>query len=76
VASVVEAQRDGRALISSAVVLRDGQALELPEPYRKLLDRTDIGDLVRQWGQLPGGDPTGISLEDRVLAERELGTLV
>ena len=67
---------DLRALISSAVVLRDGQALELPEPYRKLLDRTDIGDLVRQWGQLPGGDPTSISPEDRVLAERVLGTLV
>ena len=67
---------DIRALISSAVVLRDGQALELPEPYRKLLDRTDIGDLLRQWGQLPGGDPTSISPEDRVLAERELGTLV
>ena len=34
------------------------------------------GELLRQWGSLPGGDPTQVSPEDRVLAERELATLV
>ena len=69
-------QYDIRALISSAVVMRDGQALELPEPYRKLLDRTDIGELLRQWASLPGGDPARTPPEDRAVAERELGTLL
>jgi hypothetical protein len=62
-------------LVNSAVVLRDGQALELPEQF-KHLERTDIGGLLRQWGSLPGGDSTQVSPEDRVLAEREGGTLV
>ena len=69
-------QYDIRALINSAVVLRDGEALELPEPFMKLLDRTDIGDLLRQWGSLPGGDPARTTPEGRAVAEREVGTLL
>jgi oleate hydratase len=70
-------QYDIRALISSAIVLRDGKPLELPEPFMKLLDRTDIGDLLRQWGSsLPGGDPARTTPEERAVAEREEGTLL
>ncbi len=69
-------QYDIRAMISAAVVLRDGEALELPEQLMKLLDRTDIGDLLRQFGSLPGGDPNQTTPEERALSERELGTLL
>ena len=53
----------------------DRASLELPEQF-KHLERTDIGELLRQWGSLSGSDPTQVSPEDRVLAEREEGTLV
>ena len=68
-------QYDIRALLNSAAVLRDGQPLELPEPFMKQVEGTDIGKLLRQWGSIPGG-AAGISPEERALAERELGTLV
>ena len=69
-------QYDIRALLNSAAVLRDGEALELPEQIMGLLEQRDIGDLLQQFGSLPGGDPNRTTPEERALAERELGTLL
>ena len=37
-------------LLNSVAVLRDGEKLPLPGPIVKLLERTDIGELLRQYG--------------------------
>ena len=69
-------QYDIRALISTTTVLRDGQALELPELFKKL-DRTDIGALLRQWESLPWSGPApGITPDDRAVAEEKLGSFL
>ena len=43
-------QYDVRVLLNSVAVLRDGEKLPLPGPIVKLLERTDIGELLRQYG--------------------------
>ena len=43
-------QYDVRALLNSVAVLRDGEKLPLPGPIVKMLERTDIGELLRQYG--------------------------
>ncbi|MFE4958740.1 oleate hydratase [Streptomyces sp. NPDC056653] len=43
-------QYDIRALLNSIAVLRDGEKLPLPAPLVSLLERTDIGELLRQYG--------------------------
>ena len=43
-------QYDVRALLNSVAVLRDGEKLPLPGPIAKLLERSDIGELLRQYG--------------------------
>ncbi|MFE4626578.1 oleate hydratase [Streptomyces mirabilis] len=43
-------QYDIRALLNSMAVLRDGEKLPLPAPLVSLLERADIGELLRQYG--------------------------
>jgi oleate hydratase len=43
-------QYDIRALLNSMAVLRDGERLKLPPFIEKALERTDIGNLLRQYG--------------------------
>ncbi|ARH89160.1 oleate hydratase [Streptomyces sp. MOE7] len=43
-------QYDVRALLNSMAVLGDGEKLPLPAPLVSLLERTDIGELLRQYG--------------------------
>ena len=43
-------QYDIRALLNSATVLRDGERLHLPAPIVGLLEQSDIGDLLRDYG--------------------------
>jgi oleate hydratase len=43
-------QYDIRALLNSTAVLRDGERLKLPAFIAEALERTDLGDLLRQYG--------------------------
>jgi oleate hydratase len=43
-------QYDVRALLNSMAVMRDGERLNLPPFIEKALERTDLGDLLRQYG--------------------------
>ena len=43
-------QYDIRALLNSAAVLRDGEKLKLPAPLEAYLEKSEIGELLRDYG--------------------------
>lgn len=43
-------QYDIRALLNSAIVLRDGEKLKLPHAIEAYLANTEIGELLRDYG--------------------------
>ncbi|MEU1446704.1 oleate hydratase [Streptomyces mirabilis] len=69
-------QYDIRALLNSMAVLRDGEKLPLPAPLVSLLERADIGELLRQYaliGQLD--DPDLITVAMRKAPPRGMTVL-
>jgi len=45
---------DIRATLNAAILMRDGEALEAPGLIVALLDRTEIGGLLRKYGLFDG----------------------
>ncbi len=68
-------QYDVRALLNSMAVLRDGQRLQLPDLIVKLLERTDIGELLRQYGLIDELDKDLVTIAVRKDPPRGMAVL-
>ena len=76
-------QYDVRALLNAMTVLRDGQKLELPGPIVELLkrmgievERTDIPELLRQYGLIGELDKDHLTIVVRKEPPRETATVL
>jgi oleate hydratase len=68
-------QYDLRALFNSMAVLRDGEKLPLPGPIKSFLERTDIGELMREYGLMGDLDADHLTVAVRKNPPRGMSVL-